>query len=579
MSVQENYLQAFVTENGVKYGPRQATRRSAFLRAGVVAVLAIYAGLALFRLGWADLGSDEGWFGVLAENIASDSRQLALVSATPLGKEGGDKPYIYPLTLAGSIALFGRTGFALRIVSGAALLVSGLLMFATVQSVAGSGILAALTLAFFLLNPWTITYARVAQPEPLVMCAGCFALFAAEKWRRRPLLRWAVLCGVGLGLGFLAKLWLIFPFIGGCAVAFATGHFQPPNGRAYRDLAIASLAFVLVAGSHLILVFMLAPESFNYWVSRYFIFSLKSRAAGAGYDPVMWFRPWWFYPATAFKATFFGLPLLLVGLNVLVRKRLLPVIAVVLILLSPIAVFSLANVKQASYIYPTLVPIAFLISIGFVAIWDRGYRNALLWAAPASALIAAFFFSKGLFGMNDFVVIEALNGGYLLAGVLAGRVKAAALTPVLAAAGCGMLVADFVSIGNTLQLQHHTHYREIADFLQRRMGGINPRELAFIAPEAHVMEFYTYHTGEYWGTFYEHQSLSSLTKGLQRGMPRFYIVDRAGELYGSHMLPGIYSLLLSRARDITPEIERAEGQHLAMQIFESEPCCGDLSGK
>jgi 4-amino-4-deoxy-L-arabinose transferase-like glycosyltransferase len=531
----------------------------------MAAILVVYASLALFRLGSSDLGTDEGWFGVLGENIRSDPHQLALVAPSPLGREGGDKPYLYPLTLAGSIALFGRNEFALRIVSAILLMLSSLFLYVIVQRTTNATALAISTLVLFLLNPWTITYARVAMPEPLVLCCGCLAVAAAEKWRRTSSYSWAVLCGVALGLGFLAKLWLVAPFVAASAAVAINGRSQL-NSRTIRHLVAGCSAFMLVAASHLVFVLLLAPQSFWHWMNIYFIFSLKSRASGTGYDQVMWFRPWWFYAATAFKACFFGLPLLFVGLEVLFRKKAFNAIAACFALMCPIGFFSVANVKQASYIYCSLPAIAFLVALGSVAT-AKGERRSLMWAAPASALIAAFFFAKGVFGVKELIVIEALYCGCLFFTLLHDRMRTVGIAVIFSAAGCIVLVADFLAVAGSLQ--HRTQYREIAAYMAPRLQNTDPRKLAFVAPEFPVIEFHTFRTGAYWGTFYRRESLRSFSEELRDGGRRFYIVDRSQRLYGSHMETGIYQLLRDHAHDVTAEIEARENRKLDVRVFES----------
>src|SRR5258708_17385915 len=209
-------------------------------RFGVLAVLVTYGALGLFRLGWSDLRSDEGRFGISALNILSDPHHLAIVSEDPLGGPG-TKPYLYPLALGASICLLGKTEFAVRVVNVVALALGAFLLHLTVRHATRSRGLAILTFALFLLNPWTITYARTAMPEPLVMCAGSLSLFAIVKWRSSFRLHWAVLCGIALGLGYLTKVWLILPFVGACFGVFLAALYSRVSQRVLTSLAGTSL--------------------------------------------------------------------------------------------------------------------------------------------------------------------------------------------------------------------------------------------------------------------------------------------------------------------------------------------------
>ncbi len=86
-------------------------------RIAVIATLLAYAALALFQLGKADLETDEGRYGISALNILYDYHQIAIVSPEPGGVPWSTWPYMYPVELAGSILLLGKTEFALRVVN------------------------------------------------------------------------------------------------------------------------------------------------------------------------------------------------------------------------------------------------------------------------------------------------------------------------------------------------------------------------------------------------------------------------------------------------------------------------------
>lgn len=548
--------------------PHTRMGRRARLRLWLLAVLTVYALLALFHLGWPDLGVDEGRFGISALNILSDPHQLAIVSEDPLGGVG-TKPYLYPLTLAASIALLGRTEFAVRLVNVLVLALGGLFVYWTIRSATRKDGLALLTFSSFLLNPWTITYARSAMPEPLVVCAGCLALLAAEKWRLTFSLRWAVVCGSALGFGYMAKLWLVAPFGGAAFIVFLGPLFRHKEVKTVlASLAALLFSFLLAASTHLLLVALLAPDLIRNWLNLYFLFSLKTRVAGGGYDPAMWFRPWWFYGGVLFKSTFFALPLFFTGLEVLFRQRRRTAIGVVLVLLSPVILFSAVAVKQASYIYPAFTAVAFLLAIGCAAVWnDEDRHQSLVWGLPLSGLIAFFFFTKQLFDAKELLAIETVYLGYFFVVFTRGRRKRTAITLAFVTATCVSLFSDALVVRQ--MLQSRTHYREIAAFLARDLQGMNPRDLAFIAPEFPAMEFYTFRSGEYWGTFYRHKSLTSFLADLQSGKRKFYIVDRSGKLYGSRLLPGIFEAVSTHARDITSEVENTEREKLEVQVFEN----------
>jgi hypothetical protein len=101
----------------VSLDPGSKSGGSSLGRVAVIATLLAYGALALFQLGKADLDTDEGRYGISALNILYDYHQIAIVSPEPGGVPWSTWPYMYPLELAGSIVLLGKTEFALRVVN------------------------------------------------------------------------------------------------------------------------------------------------------------------------------------------------------------------------------------------------------------------------------------------------------------------------------------------------------------------------------------------------------------------------------------------------------------------------------
>jgi 4-amino-4-deoxy-L-arabinose transferase-like glycosyltransferase len=324
--------------------------------------MTIYSFLALFKVGSVDLGTDEGRFGISAVNILKDFHQLATVSEDPLGSDG-TKPFLYQLCLAGSICVFGKNEFALRAMSALMLGTTGLLLYSLVAFQFKDRLLALFTLSFFLLNPWTLTYARVAMPEPAVLLWGSLALVASGRFVTDRNIAWTVLAGAALGFAFLSKMWLVSSFAFACFSMFAIAMSRGSRTSVVVGAVVAFTVFVFVSAIHLALVAYLTPWNWQKWLSLYFGIYFKSRLRGDnGYDPSMWFRPWWFYQTWIFKSVFFGLPLLLSACSVLIRKKRYPELCVVMMLLSPVLMYSLFRVKQTSYMFPVLPALAFLLA-------------------------------------------------------------------------------------------------------------------------------------------------------------------------------------------------------------------------
>jgi len=529
----------------------------------VVVVLLVYMSFAIVRLGTSELGSDEGRFGVSAVNLLHNMHQFAVVSEDPLGPPG-TKPFGYPLLLAASILVFGKTVFALRIANVIVLMIGALFLYGFVALVVEDRTAALLTFAFFLLNPGTVTYARSAMPEPLVVAAGCFGLFCVARFITNHRLPWAAACGFAIGLGFLSKLWLVLPFAMACFSVFALQSLRERKRVLATGTLLACASFGFVAASHLFLVLCLAPGSWQHWMGIYFLFSVGSRMAGHGYDPAMWYRPWWFYLAALVKASFFGLPLLLLGIHTVWKQRQLVVITVVCSLLLPVLAFSFFRVKQASYIYPVHPALALLIALGWIYFKDADRVEQLrAFLIPLGA--AAFLFFEHVFSVSEFTALASLCLLYFTAGVVGPRISRQSRYAVTAALFSALLIAD-ARVANK-SFQQPLYFSEIAEFFRPQLQASRPQDLVFTAPIFPAMEFYTFRSGEYWQTFYVHKSFAQVTDDLRRGAQVFYIVDPLQTLYGSEFSPDKLEALREYGVDVTRQIEQKLRHPIPLRIF------------
>jgi 4-amino-4-deoxy-L-arabinose transferase-like glycosyltransferase len=527
--------------------------------------IGIYLALSCFRLGWTDLSSDEGRFGLSATNILTDRHQLAIVSEDPLGPPG-TKPYMYPLTIAAVFTLLGKSEFTLRFVSVLSLLVAAFCFFALSMILTGNRTLSWLVFALFLLNPATITYARVAIPEPLVAAFGSLGLVAMAKFRDMPRTRWAILGGIAFGCGFLSKLWLVGPFILAASLLILEHWYRRRENRMIAGLGVAAMSFLIVAASHLLFVLWLAPPSLPHWENIYFIFSMKGRAGGVGYDPDMWYRPWWFYIAAVFKGSFFGLPLVFLGAWSLVKLRSWPLALVFVGLFSPVVVFSFFRVKQATYVFPAIVAITFLMSEGFLYLrsntdWER------LAVATMVSLGLAFFFWRGVGALQrqEFLQVVLLFILYLGIAGLWVRYRRAAESVLSLVVITTLLFAGIVVVRKNLD--HRTYYREIASFFTERLKSRKPQDIVFVSPEFPAFEFYTFRCGQYWKTFYFNETYAEFFANLRGGNRVFYVVDPSGQLYGSKVDSDKLAALQDYAIDVTSQVEKDVGHSIPLRVF------------
>jgi 4-amino-4-deoxy-L-arabinose transferase-like glycosyltransferase len=544
-------------------------------RVAVIATVLAYLALALFHLGRPDLEADEGRYGTSALNMLNDYHQIAIVSPDPGGVPWSTWPYVYPAELAGSILLMGKTEFALRVVNVVLMLLTSLCIYRLTVLLLKDRTTAMLASGLFLLNPATIAYARSAMAEPSVVFWGCAAMVAAASYWESGRPGYAALSGIALGLGFLSKLWLILPF--GAAVALLLLARLPEGkpGKTTRDVAIGLAAFLIVAGSHLLLLRLLSPESLTIWLGTYFQSAASTRAGGAGYDPNMWYKPWWFYFGALFKGVFFGLPLVFLGTAELIRQRRYLLLGCAAWLVGPVFVLSLFKVKEAAYVSQAYPALAILMACGVVPFLETAGTMQVAFSTLASIVLAAFFFAVGVVTRTQFLMMMALYLLYLAAApvklVLLSWRKLATVAATLAT----LLLTDAVVVQR--HLSRRTHYREIAAYFRPRVGPLRPGTAIFTSPEFAALGFYLFRPGEYWGTFYFHKDDVQFRDELERGERLFYVVDPSGTLYGGKIKPEWEALLAQKARDVTPEIEQASGTKIALQVLvpSAQPTAAD----
>ena len=540
--------------------------RSRKLLLSILAIVGAYLLFALWRLGWADLAPDEGRYGLAAVNILNDHKQLAILSEDPLGGPGS-KPFMYAVSLANSILLFGKNEFALRLVSVVMLLAAGCVLFALVDSCLDDRGLAVLTLFFFLLNPWTITYARTAMPEPTLVFWGCVGVFAAARFVKTQSLVWALVCGLGLGLAFLTKLWLVFPFAISSIVLFGGMWASDRKRRMAAGVLVTGLSFLLASTAHLLLVLWWTPADFAHWLRFYFVVSLSSRLGGQSQDPSMWFHPWWFYLAGLFKATFFGLPLLYFAIYKLLRSGERVLIGVSAAMLSPLLILSLFTAKQTSYAYAAFPAVALLLAYGTLEALHNRTQTAVIIAIILSAATASSFYSVNAIAPGELGLICGLYSLYLVAGLTSERYRRFSAAIVAGLALAAILATDLVAVRTSLQ--HRTYYRELAGYFRPSLALTAPRKVVFQAPEFSSLEFYLFRSGEYWQTYYFHETYDDFLAELKRGAKAFYVVDPDGTLYGSKLSAGKLDALQTYAIDETSLVEQVIDRKLNLRVFVS----------
>ncbi|HIP96713.1 MAG TPA: glycosyltransferase family 39 protein [Anaerolineae bacterium] len=115
---------------------------------------------------------------------------------------------------AGVAKVFGPSSFALRAASAGLMLLTGLILYATTQRLAGphAGLL---TLAIFLLHPHVYQQGRLFMSEAYMLFFASLGLYAFAVARERGTGGWYALAGVAFALSTLSKLFGLLP-LGGC---------------------------------------------------------------------------------------------------------------------------------------------------------------------------------------------------------------------------------------------------------------------------------------------------------------------------------------------------------------------------
>ncbi len=531
----------------------------------VIATLFLYAALAFYQLGKPDLDNDEGRYGTSALNILYDYHQIAIVSPDPGGIPWSTWPYVYPAELAGSILLLGKSEFALRVVNVVLMLLTAFCIYRLVVLLLKDRTTAILAFALFLLNPATIAYARSVMAEPSILFWGCAAMVAAASYREsgRPI--HAALSGVALGLGFLSKLWLILPFGAAVALLLLARLSAGRPGTTLRDVIIGLATFLIVGGSHLLLLRLLSPENLGIWLGTYFHSAASTRVGGTGYDPNLWYKPWWFYLGALFKGVFFGLPLLFLGTSDLIRRQRYLVLGCAAWLLGPAFVLSLFKVKEAAYVSQAYPALAILMACGLLPFLETAPPVHIAFSTLASIGLAAFFVAVGVVTRTQFLMMMALYVLFLAAAPVKLILPDWRKRVAIAAALATLLLTDAVVVKR--HLSHRTHYREIASYFRPHVGPLRPGTAIFTSPEFAAIGYYLYRPGEYWETFYFHKDDAQFRDELRHGDRLFYVVDPSGTLYGGKFKPEWEPLLAQNTRDVTAEVEQATGSKIALRIL------------
>ncbi len=538
----------------------------------------LLAGLALrfVELGEPDLvGGDEGYYGTYARNLIEGGfDQLLNLGRDPLSAPD-NKPFLFPLLLAGPVALLGPTELAVRLVPALAGLACAWLVGLLVARRYGGFAAWAAGIATLLLPPLVYS-SRVVMGEGLLAAFGLAGVWAAvralEERRNAP----ALLAGLFWGCGFLVKLWLVGLFIAPVAVALLADARRRREAGSWGRMALAGVAFITVGGSHLALVAWFSPATIPHWFEQYFIFSLFGRAGGqefAGY----WHQPWSFYLRGTLQSCFMALPLVAAALTARDvpapgRETSLPQRPLWLALAAELLLISFMGVKLRQYSFPLLPSLAALAGIGVAVLLRHRER---LRPALAAALVVLPLAGLALWqsGASPLFPSPAMAAGvalFLAASAaslaFAGSRWSLGTLALVGAAGVAAVAGSAMTVQREC-LGHRTGYREAARLVAPLLAGRDIREPAFLSPEVPALQYYLFRTGRYWSSAYEPRNAAELLTRVAD--PRFvaFLTTTRGDLYGGATPQEVIDWLAAHTAERTAEIVAAAGQPLPIRLF------------
>lgn len=548
------------------------------LSAVLLSLALIGVALRFYGLGTPDLvGGDEGYYGTYARNILEGGLdQLLNLGREPLSAPD-NKPFLFPLLLAGPVAALGPSEWALRSVPAAAGLLIAVAVAAIVHRRYGIVAGACAAVAALLLPPLVYS-SRVVMGEGILAAFGLGGIWAALVALEERRASMALLAGALWGCGFLVKLWLVGLFILPVAVALVA------DARLRRELAswglliLAGGSFVLVGGIHLVLVGLLSPETMGHWFNQYFIFSLLGRAGGGEFASY-WHAPWSYYSRVTLQTCFPLLPLALLALSAARGRdekdaRRLPQVPLWGALAAELFLISFMAVKLRQYSFPLMPALAALAGIGA----DRLLRSEPVrrWAASIGAFALVIPVVVWQSGAPPLFPSKAVAAGAVafLAGMgglflVTGRAARLAGLAVLAGTAAASLAGSLLTVKRE-SLDHRTGYREAARVIMPVLEKVPPREACFLSPEVPSLQFYLFRTGRYWSSPYERQDVGTLLEWISRPQFRAFITTARAELYGGLTPPEAVEWLARNTREVTADVERAVGKPIPIRVFVKE---------
>src|SRR3954449_1659038 len=247
------------THDGLRAPARPRVRALALPRPEAAALLVLAGALnlwALSRNGWAN-----DYYAGAVRSMAGSWHAFLYGSLDPGAVMTVDKPPMALWVQALSVRVFGLNSWAMLVPQALMGVASVWLVYDLVARRFGraGGFVAGAVLA---LTPIAVAVSRHNNPDALLILCVVGALWAVVRALQDGRVRWMVLAGVCVGLGFETKMGAALLVVPALAVAWV---WAAPRNRV-RGLLAGGLALVVAGGAWPLLV-ALTPASSRPWIS------------------------------------------------------------------------------------------------------------------------------------------------------------------------------------------------------------------------------------------------------------------------------------------------------------------------
>src|SRR5262245_47151073 len=226
------------------------------------ALVVLAAVLNLWALSKNGFAND--YYSGAVRSMSASWHNFLFASADPSGLMTVDKPPLSLWVQALSARVFGYHPLSILVPQALMGVASVALLYDLVRRRFGrpAGFVGGLALT---LTPITVAISRHNNPDALLVLCCVAALWCGVRALEDGHMRWLVLAGVCVGLGFETKMLVALVVVPGIAVAYL---FVAPRGRlrAVRQLLAGGAAMTIVGGAWPLLV-ALTPAANRPWIS------------------------------------------------------------------------------------------------------------------------------------------------------------------------------------------------------------------------------------------------------------------------------------------------------------------------